>query len=139
MCASLLCQANKNIWPIKNWSDEGITENSNCLCFMQTDTRCCLSLSVQRFWFCIVQRQWWRMALKFQCQWPRSQKSKPERNCRIKRFHLFSSPEDLWRYAVVSATTILATDLLSPVCWEVGPPWISLVCPEHSRLRSGKF
>lgn len=37
----------------------------------------------------------------------------------------------LLRCAVISATKMLATDPLSPLSLEVGPPWIECVCPAH--------
>ena len=41
-----------------------------------------------------------------------------------------------WLYTVIMVnswlyTKTLAADPLSPVSWEVGPPWIPLVCPAH--------
>ncbi len=41
------------------------------------------------------------------------------------------TPLDPWRCAVVSGTKMLAADPLSLVSWEVGPPWIGLVCSSH--------
>ncbi len=41
------------------------------------------------------------------------------------------TPLDPWRCAVVSGTKMLAANPLSPVSWEVGPPWMGLVCSAH--------